>query len=245
MARWGALPAVFGKVHPRYLTPTVSTIGMGALSIVWTLLARRCSTRPRTCSATRSPRSASRSPSTTASSGFASAWYFRHELRRSPGVFLRVGLLPLLGGLLMLGDLRQGPPRLQRARLRLRGADRRDPGSDRDRDRRAAPRAAADAPLRAQSSSRSSGGRPRSPRPTSSCEDRGRRSRRSRAPRSRPVAARRDFFDQVTLADLDPARAAGRRRRARRRPLRRRPGRRLERTRRSSRSCARPAPTPS
>ena len=35
--------------------------------------------------------------------GFASAWYFRHELRRSPGVFFKVGLLPLLGGLLMLG----------------------------------------------------------------------------------------------------------------------------------------------
>ena len=32
MARWGALPAVFGRVHPRYLTPTVSTLGMGALS---------------------------------------------------------------------------------------------------------------------------------------------------------------------------------------------------------------------
>ena len=35
--------------------------------------------------------------------GFASAWYFRHELRRSPGVLLRVGIVPLLGGLLMLG----------------------------------------------------------------------------------------------------------------------------------------------
>ncbi len=38
MARWGALPAAFGKVHPRYLTPSVSTIGIGVLSIAWTLL---------------------------------------------------------------------------------------------------------------------------------------------------------------------------------------------------------------
>jgi len=27
---------VFGDIHPRYLTPTVSTVGMGALSAVWT-----------------------------------------------------------------------------------------------------------------------------------------------------------------------------------------------------------------
>lgn len=38
MARWGAIPKVFGHIHPRYLTPDVSTLGMGALSIVWTVL---------------------------------------------------------------------------------------------------------------------------------------------------------------------------------------------------------------
>ena len=38
MAKWGAIPEVFGKIHPRYLTPTVSTLGMGALSAVWTAL---------------------------------------------------------------------------------------------------------------------------------------------------------------------------------------------------------------
>src|SRR5215471_285087 len=36
MAKWGAIPEVFGRIHPRYLTPTVSTVGMGALSAVWT-----------------------------------------------------------------------------------------------------------------------------------------------------------------------------------------------------------------
>ena len=36
MAKWRSIPAAFGKIHPRYLTPTVSTIGMGALSAVWT-----------------------------------------------------------------------------------------------------------------------------------------------------------------------------------------------------------------
>jgi amino acid transporter len=35
MARWGAIPRTFGTVSPRYQTPTVSTIVMGATSIVW------------------------------------------------------------------------------------------------------------------------------------------------------------------------------------------------------------------
>jgi amino acid transporter len=35
MARWGAIPATFGTVSPRYQTPTVSTIVMGSVSIVW------------------------------------------------------------------------------------------------------------------------------------------------------------------------------------------------------------------
>ena len=38
MARWKAIPKAFGHIHPRYLTPDVSTLGMGALSIVFTLL---------------------------------------------------------------------------------------------------------------------------------------------------------------------------------------------------------------
>src|SRR3954452_3152521 len=35
MARARAIPSKFGEVHPRYLTPHVSTILMGVLSIVW------------------------------------------------------------------------------------------------------------------------------------------------------------------------------------------------------------------
>jgi glutathione S-transferase len=35
MARAGAMPEVLGRVSPRYLTPNVSTILMGVLSIVW------------------------------------------------------------------------------------------------------------------------------------------------------------------------------------------------------------------
>jgi amino acid transporter len=100
MARWGALPGVFGRIHPKYLTPTVSTLGMGALSIGWTVLLVALN-----------PAQNVLGDSVTAIgfaiafyygfTGFASAWYFRHELLRSPSVFLRVGLLPLAGGILM------------------------------------------------------------------------------------------------------------------------------------------------
>ena len=33
MAKWGAIPSVIGRVHPRFLTPTVSTWGFGILSV--------------------------------------------------------------------------------------------------------------------------------------------------------------------------------------------------------------------
>lgn len=35
MARAKAMPKVIGEVHPRYLTPHVATIAMGALSVIW------------------------------------------------------------------------------------------------------------------------------------------------------------------------------------------------------------------
>lgn len=35
MAAKKAAPRMFGQIHPRYLTPSTSTIWMGALSIAW------------------------------------------------------------------------------------------------------------------------------------------------------------------------------------------------------------------
>jgi amino acid transporter len=37
MASWGALPKAFARVHPRFQTPSVSTLMMGGVSIVWTV----------------------------------------------------------------------------------------------------------------------------------------------------------------------------------------------------------------
>lgn len=37
MAAWNSIPNAFGKMHKRYLTPSVSTLAMGGISIVWTV----------------------------------------------------------------------------------------------------------------------------------------------------------------------------------------------------------------
>jgi amino acid transporter len=100
MARWGAIPKVFGNVHPRYLTPTVSTLGMGALSIAWTVALVALN-----------PAQDVLGDSITALgfsicfyygfTGLICAWYFRHDLFKSVRHFFLVGLLPLAGAVLM------------------------------------------------------------------------------------------------------------------------------------------------
>ena len=64
MAAYKAIPAAFSKIHPRYLTPTVSTIVMGVVSIALYIPLNYIAGGNRR-SATRSRRSGSTSPSTT------------------------------------------------------------------------------------------------------------------------------------------------------------------------------------
>jgi amino acid transporter len=100
MAKWRAIPDVFGKIHPKYLTPTVSTIGMGALSAVWTAFLIRVDTSGNVLN-----------DSITALgfsvcfyygfTGLACGWYFRKELFKSVKGFVLAGLVPLLGGVMM------------------------------------------------------------------------------------------------------------------------------------------------
>jgi len=100
MAKWGAIPEVFGRIHPKYLTPTVSTIGMGALSAVWTALLVGFNTNQNVLN-----------DSITALgfaicfyygfTGLACGWYFRRELFKSVRGFILAGLMPVLGGVMM------------------------------------------------------------------------------------------------------------------------------------------------
>ena len=100
MAKWGAIPEVFGRIHPRYLTPTVSTLGMGALSIVWTALIVGFDSSQNVLN-----------DSITALgfavcfyygfTGLACGWFFRKELFKSVRGFILAGLVPVLGGAMM------------------------------------------------------------------------------------------------------------------------------------------------
>jgi amino acid transporter len=96
MARKRAVPAAFGNVHPRYLTPSFSTLWMGAVSILWTVLLMALN-----------PAQNVLGDSITALgflicfyygfTGLACIVYFRRELTRSARNFLLAGVVPLLG----------------------------------------------------------------------------------------------------------------------------------------------------
>jgi amino acid transporter len=99
MAAYGALPKSFARMHPRYLTPTVSTIVMGLISIVLYIPFNYFSGGNMIYDAV------------TAIglyiafyyglTGFACAWYYRKTLTSSARNLWMQGILPALGGLLM------------------------------------------------------------------------------------------------------------------------------------------------
>jgi len=99
MATYKALPRSFAKMHPRYLTPTVSTIVMGTVSALLYLAFNYISQGFVIADAV------------TAIglyiafyyglTGFACAWYYRKSLRSSQRNLWMQGILPVLGGLIM------------------------------------------------------------------------------------------------------------------------------------------------
>jgi len=99
MATYKALPRAFSRMHPRYLTPTVSTIVMGAISALLYVAFNYISGGNVVADAV------------TAIglyiafyyglTGFACAWYYRKTLRDSPRNLWMQGILPALGGLIM------------------------------------------------------------------------------------------------------------------------------------------------
>ncbi len=100
MAHWKAVTTLLSRVHKRYLTPTVSTLGFGALSIAVTVALLLVSSSVLEDSLT--------------SIGFpicfyygftgvACGFYYRKELRVSARNFLLLGAAPMLGGLMLFG----------------------------------------------------------------------------------------------------------------------------------------------
>ncbi|HEV3094327.1 MAG TPA: APC family permease [Solirubrobacteraceae bacterium] len=100
MAYWKSIPKAFGNIHKRYLTPSFSTLLMGGVSIVWTVVILNLS-------------ESALSDSITAIgfpicfyygfTGIACAVYYRRELKNSARDFVLLGLAPLIGGLMLFG----------------------------------------------------------------------------------------------------------------------------------------------
>ena len=100
MARWGAIPKSFGRIHPRYYTPTFSTLLMGGLSIVWTIALVAFNPNQDVLGDTISALGFSVC-FYYGFTGLACAVYFRHDLFKSVRNFVFAGLIPVVGGLMM------------------------------------------------------------------------------------------------------------------------------------------------
>ena len=100
MAVFKAIPDAFGRIHRRYLTPTVSTLTMGGISIVLYVVMNYVSNGNSVIE-----------DSVSALgvwiafyyglTGFSSFWYYRKTLRESARSLWMRGILPLLGGLIL------------------------------------------------------------------------------------------------------------------------------------------------
>jgi amino acid transporter len=100
MAAYKALPTAFAKIHPRYLTPTVSTLVMGAISIALYIPFNYLGTSNYVIL-----------DAVTGIglyiafyyglTGFACAWYYRRNLASSARNLWMQGILPVLGGVIL------------------------------------------------------------------------------------------------------------------------------------------------
>ena len=100
MARWGAMPRALGDIHPRFLTPHVSTILMGVLSTVWYVGLTIVSQNILFDSIAALGLMIAFYYGLT---GFACTIYYRRQLTRSLKNFLLIGVGPTLGGLMLVG----------------------------------------------------------------------------------------------------------------------------------------------
>jgi amino acid transporter len=102
MGRWGALPAALARIHPRFATPSVSTVLMGAVSAVWTIVLLAAN-----------PAQSVLGDSITALgfliafyyglTGLACVVYYRRRLTAGLRQLITLGAVPLLGALLLAG----------------------------------------------------------------------------------------------------------------------------------------------
>src|SRR5580693_7663194 len=100
MSAHRALPRWFARMHPRYRTPTVATLVMGLVSALFFVLLTAVSKNVLADSAASVGLLIAFYYGLT---GFACVWFFRRDLRTSARALLVKGVLPLVGGLTLLG----------------------------------------------------------------------------------------------------------------------------------------------
>ena len=98
MGVYKALPGSFAKIHRNYLTPTTSTLAMGAVSILFYLLFTLISPNLLTALIGSVGLMIAFYYGLT---GFACAWFYRKDLTRSARDFIMRGIVPLLGALIL------------------------------------------------------------------------------------------------------------------------------------------------
>lgn len=99
MAAFKAIPQRFARIHPRFLTPTWSTVGMGLASIVFYVMLTRVSENVLADSIGSVGLMIAFYYGLT---GFACVWYYRKVLTRSAHDLWTRGIMPGIGGLLLL-----------------------------------------------------------------------------------------------------------------------------------------------
>ena len=99
MGVYKAIPESFAKIHTRYLTPTTSTITMGAVSILFYLLFTMISANLLTALIGSVGLMIAFYYGLT---GFACVWFYRKTFTKTARDFVMRGIIPLLGGLILL-----------------------------------------------------------------------------------------------------------------------------------------------
>ena len=98
MAVYRSIPASFARIHPRYLTPTWATVGMGLISAAFYLLMTWISP---TLLLALIGAIGLQIAFYYGLTGIACAWFYRHSLTSSLRHLMLRGVLPLLGGVFL------------------------------------------------------------------------------------------------------------------------------------------------
>ncbi len=100
MAVYRALPKAFAKIHPRHMTPSVSTLAFGGISIVLYVLMNNAP-NPTSVIADAVTALGMMIAFYYGLTGFACTWYYRKTLRGSQRDLWMRGILPSLGGIIL------------------------------------------------------------------------------------------------------------------------------------------------